>query len=107
MSAGLHRGSTWLADLPPPHGTRPVVIVTRDRAIGLLTNVTVVPVTRTVYGAPTEVELGPPEGMRTDCVAGCDNVATVSKNLLRRRLGELGPVKLEELNGAIRIALDL
>jgi mRNA-degrading endonuclease toxin of MazEF toxin-antitoxin module len=45
--------------------------------------------------------------MRTDCVAGCDNVATVPKNLLRHRLGELGPVKMEELNAAIRIALDL
>jgi mRNA interferase MazF len=107
MRAGLQRGSTWIADLPPPHGIRPVVIVTRDRAIGLLTNVTAVLVTRTVHGAPTEVELGPPEGMRTDCVAGCDNIVTIAKNLLRHRLGELGPEKVRELNGAIRIALDL
>jgi len=84
-----------------------VVIVTRDVAIGVMTNVTAVIVTRTVHGAPTEVELGTHEGLRTDCVAGCDNVVTIPKHLLRRRLGELGPAKVRELNAAIRVALDL
>jgi mRNA interferase MazF len=107
VRGGLHRGSAWIAELPPPFGTRPVVVVTRDLAISFLTNVTIVPVTRTVHGAPTEVELGKPEGMRTDCVASCDNLATISVQLLRHRVGELGPEKLRELNAAIRIALDL
>jgi mRNA interferase MazF len=84
-----------------------VVIVTRDRAIELLTNVTIVPVTRTVSGAPTEVALGPAEGLRTDCVASCDNLGTIAMGLLRHRLGELGPEKIQELNAAVRVALDL
>jgi mRNA interferase MazF len=104
---GLYRGSVWMADLPPPWKRRPVVVVTRDAAIPMLTNVTVVTVTTTVRGIRTEVLLGPAQGLQQKCAAACDNMQTLAVGLLSRRLGELGAAKLEELNAAVRIALGL
>lgn len=63
MTPGLHWGSVWQADLGGGNGRRPVIAVTRDVAIPYLTNVTVVPVTSTVRGIPTEVPLGTEEGL--------------------------------------------
>jgi len=83
------------------------VIVTRDQAIPLLRNVTVVAVTSRARGLATEVPLGPANGLVRDCVANCDNVFTIPKRTLETRRGALGPEELRELNGALRIALEL
>lgn len=104
---GLARGSVWFAAMPEPVGRRPVAVLTRDVAIPHLTNVTVVLVTRTVRCIPSEVPLGPVEGLREECVAGCDNLHTIPCSWLSRRVGALGPAKLDELGRAVRLALDL
>ena len=83
------------------------MIVTRDQAIPLLRNVTVVAVTSRARGLATEVPLGPANGLVRDCVANCDNVFTIPKRTLETRRGALGPEELRELNGALRIALEL
>lgn len=107
MLPGLHRGSVWIAELPEPIGRRPVVILTRDVAIPHLTNVTVSLVTRTVRGVPSEVPLGPEEGLHHECVANCDNIHTVPQRWLARRVGSLGPEKLQGLRRAVQVALDV
>ncbi|HVH21290.1 MAG TPA: type II toxin-antitoxin system PemK/MazF family toxin [Pseudonocardia sp.] len=95
------------AALPAPSGTRSVVILTRETAIPLLRNITIVPVSRTVRDLPTTIELGPEHGLRHDCIVNADNVDTIPKDWLRTRVGELGPKKLDELARAVRTALDL
>lgn len=107
MIPGLARGSVWTAVLQPPSGMRPVVILTRDVAIPLLTNVTVAEVTRSAHGLSTMVPLGPAEGLRHECVVNCDNIVTIPQRLLRKHIGELGPGKVRELAAAIRVALDV
>jgi mRNA interferase MazF len=107
MIGDISRGSVWTATMPEPSGLRPVVVLTRNVAIPVLANVTIVEVTRSVHGLRTEVELGPEEGLRYDCVANCDNLATVPKDWLRSWVGELGPKKLDELARAVRVALDV
>lgn len=82
-------------------------MVTRDRAIPLLANVTVAAVTGTVRGLPTEVPLGPEHGLARECVANCDNLFTIPKNALGRLRGELDPASLERLRTALRIALGI
>jgi len=103
--ADLNRGAIHDVDLPS--GPRPAVVVTRDRAIPLLANVTVAGVTRTVRGLPTEVPVGSRHGLGAESVVNCDNLFTIPKQALGRRRGELDPASLHRLRDALRIALDL
>lgn len=101
----MNRGEVYDAELPG--GSHPAVIVTRDRAIPVLRNVCVAAVTSTIRELPTEVPLGPAQGLARDCVVNCDNLFTLPKRTLRRRRGALGSEELQGLNEALRIALDL
>lgn len=58
-------------------------------------------------GLPSEVALGPAEGLRGSCVASCDNIHTIAMSRLDQRLGALSQGKLDELATAVRLALDL
>jgi mRNA interferase MazF len=82
-------------------------VLTRNRAIPILSNVTVAAITATVRDLPTEVPLGREQGLARDCVVICDNVFTVPKRELGRRRGELDPVSLARLGTDLRIALEL
>jgi len=86
---------------------RPVVVLTRDRAIPILANVTVAAVTGTIRDLPTEVPLGPAQGLAHDCVANCDNLFTIPKRALGGRRGQLDPESLTRLRAALMVALDL
>jgi mRNA interferase MazF len=101
----VNRGDVFNAALPG--GGHPAVIVTRDQAIPLLRNVTVVAVTSRARGLPTEVQLGTDHGLARDCVANSDNLFTIPKRDLETRRGALGPEELRDLNTALRIALEL
>lgn len=81
---GVGRGDVFEAELPDL-GVRPVVVVTRQEAIPVLTRVTVVVVTSTIRGHPAEVPLGPEQGLAQECVANCDDILTIGKERLRRR----------------------
>jgi mRNA interferase MazF len=83
------------------------VVLTRNRAIPLLANITVAAVTRTVRGLPTEVAVGKGEGLSGDAVVNCDNLFTVPKQALRNRRGELGPEQVDRLRLALMTALEL
>jgi mRNA interferase MazF len=101
----VNRGEVYDAALPG--GGHPAVIVTREQAIPLLRNVTVVAVTSRARGLATEVPLGARHGLARDCVANCDTIFTIPKRALGTRRGALGPDELRNLNGALRIALEL
>jgi mRNA interferase MazF len=66
--------------------------------------VLVAPATRTVRGIPTEVSLGPEDGMPETCVLSFDNLTTVPKALLTERITRLPLAKLAELCPALNIA---
>lgn len=83
------------------------MIVTRDRAIPLLGNLTVVGVTSTIRGLATELAIGPEHGLGHESVVNCDNLATLPKAAFAARRGRLDPDALVRLNAALRIALDL
>jgi mRNA interferase MazF len=83
------------------------VLVSRDEAYTVRTRVTVVPLTRTVRGIPTEVRLGPSEGLPKAGVANADEIVTIPRALLRSRITALSPAKFQELDDALRFALAL
>ena len=104
----MNRGDVYWADLGSAAGRRPVVILTRDVAIPVLTLVVAAPVTTTVRGIRSEVQLGPREGLRAECVASCDSLLTVPKQALDPRpVGSLGPDKVMSLDRALRYALEI
>lgn len=103
----MKRGEVWWAELPAPAGRRPVVLLSRDVAYAVRTAVTVAPVTRTIRDIPTEVLLGPEDGLPARCVASLDDITTIPKALLRLRLVELAPSRMAEIEAAISFALDL
>ena len=84
-----------------------MVVLTRDRAIPVLANVTVAAVTGTIRGLPTEVPLGREHGLARECVVNCDNLFTIPKQAVGRRRGELDPESVTGLRIALMIALDL
>ena len=103
----MQRGEVWWADLHGASGRRPVVLVSRDAAYPRRTALTIVPITRTIYGIDTEVRLGPSDGMSADCVANADDVATIPKGWLLNRITVLTREKMEAIAAAIKFALAL
>ena len=87
-------------------GRRPVLVLTRDEALPGLRNVLVALVTRTVRGIPTEVELGPSDGMPVQCAVSVDNLGTVPKALLTEPITRLDPARMRAVCQALRNATD-
>ncbi len=91
----------WWAELPPPVGTRPVVLLSRDAAYEYLQRVLAVEVTSRVRGIPQEILLGAREGLRRRCVANFDNLRAVPKAVLRERTGRLAARRVPEIKRAL------
>ena len=102
------RGDIVWADLGPPAGRRPVCVLTRDAAIEVLTAVTCAPITRTIRGIHSEVEVGPGEGLLESSVIGCDNLITIPITLFDTTpVGHLDLEARINLDEALRYALDI
>lgn len=97
------RGDVWWLELPE-EGRRPVCVLTRDAALPVLRSVLVAMVTRTVRGIPTEVRLGPEDGMPTDCAVSLDNLRTVPRTLLTTRVTALTGVRMNDVCRALAVA---
>lgn len=100
------RGDIVWADLGEPAGRRPVCVLTRDAAIEVLTAITCAPLTRTIRGIKSEVEVGPAQGLPQVSVISCDNLITVPIAVLEApaagRLDLEGRIRLD---AALRYAL--
>jgi mRNA interferase MazF len=66
--------------------------------------VTVAYLTRTIRGIPTEVRLGPDDGVSAECVVSLDNVRTISKTLLGEHMTSLSGARMHEVCRALAIA---
>lgn len=86
---------------------RPVLMLTRELALGALTNVTVAPITTTVRGLHTEVPVGQRNGLDGPSAVSCDNVTTVPSESIGRRIGYLLPEQERQLTEALATAFDL
>lgn len=99
------RGEVWWGEIEAI-GRRPFLVMTRSAAIPVLDNVIAAPVTRTVRNIPTELALGPDDGMPTECAASFDNLRVVPKAYLVDRQCVLEPIRLVEACRALRAAVD-
>ncbi len=103
----MKRCEVWWAELPPPIGRRPVVLLSRDEAYAVRNAVTVAEVTTAIRNIPVEVPIGQEDGLPKRCVVNLDTIVTVRKELLKERITLLSSEKIKEINDAIRFALDI
>ena len=104
----MKRGDVYLVSLEPVVGsetgkTRPAIVVQNDLANRTSPTVTVIPVTsRTDRLFPFQVRLAAEEGgLERSGKALCEQIRTVSRQRLKRRLGQLAPERMEEIRAAL------
>ena len=103
--AGLKRGDVRWYRFGRPDKKRPVVVLTRDSILEYLGETTVAPITRRVRGIPSEVALGPQDGMPETCAVNLDHVQTVARGRLGARITTLDSRRLDEIREALLFAL--
>jgi len=89
----MRRGEIWFA--ATPGGDRPVLVLTRDPVAGRVGSVVVAALTRTRRGLVSELALTPEtDGVPSACVVNFDNVHTVARTALRRRVSRLSAARM-------------
>ena len=92
----MRRGEVWFA--ATPGGDRPVLVLTRDPVADRIGSVVVAALTRTNRGLVSELKLrADRDGVPTDCVVNFDNVHTIARTALRRRVTTLSPARVAEV----------
>jgi mRNA interferase MazF len=109
----VKRGEVWLADLNPTRGseqggTRPVIIFQNDIVSQFSTTVITIPLTTNLRRAslPTCLLIPSGEGgLAQDSVALCYQLRVLDRTRLQRKLGELMPETLTNLEGIVLLTL--
>lgn len=96
----------WWADLPEPAGRRPVLLLTRDAAYSYLNKFVAAEITTTVRGIAVEVVLGTQEGLSKPCAANFDNLRTIARSALTKRIGRVAGRRQVEVKRALGNALE-
>lgn len=104
MARSTEHGEIWETEIGK---LRPVVVVSRDDVGGRRDSTTVAVITSTVRGHPGEVLLDHRDGLPNVCVINCDDLHSIRKTRLERRIGRLSETKIEALDDALRFALQL
>lgn len=101
----MTRGEVWWLEHPDV-GRRPACIVARANAVPVMNRVLVAPATRRARGIPTEVALGPDDGMPAECVLSLGNVQPIPKAMLTERITRLSIARMREVCRALGVATD-
>jgi mRNA interferase MazF len=113
MTAQLKRGEVWLADLDPTQGseqagTRPVIIFQNDIVSQFSTTTIAIPLTTNQRRAllPICLLINQGEGGLTqDSVALCFQMRVLDKTRLVRKLGQLNPDTITQLENVVLLTL--
>ena len=108
----VKRGELYYADLSPvvgseQGGVRPVLVVQNDTGNKYSPTIIAAAVTSKIGKArlPTHIELPGAFGLAKDSVILLEQIRTIDKKRLMRRIGERPPAPLRRVNRAIHIRL--
>ena len=107
----MNRGDLFLVEKASRNDTkrqRVFVVVSRQVLIdSSYSTVVCAPVYSSSEGISTQVTVGIDEGLKHQSCIRCDELISIRKSDLTNYIGRLSAEKLEELNAALRIALDV
>jgi len=99
----VHRGSK-----NDPKDFRVFAIISRQVVLdSKFSTATCAPVYSVHDGLSTQVDVGIEEGLKGDSSIHCDELVSIPKSMLTDYVGRLSSAKVERLNEALRIALEL
>jgi mRNA interferase MazF len=101
----MTRGEVRWYRFRAPDKRRPVVVLTRDSLLEYLNEVTIAPITSTIRDIPSEVVVGPQDGVPRYCAINLDHVQTVSKVQLGEVITTLTNARMSEVREALLFAL--
>ena len=101
----MNQYEIWWADLPKPAGRRPVLLLSRPSAYSYLHKFIVAEITTTIRGIRIEIAVGNREGLSKHCVVNCDNLRTIARSALVKKVGNLSPSRYPEVKRAVGYAL--
>lgn len=109
------RGDIYFADLSPvvgseQGGSRPVLILQNDIGNKYSTTTIVAAITSRINKAklPTHIEIpGKPFGLHKDSVILLEQIRTIDKRRLIRKIGVLGSPEMAQVDTGLKISLDL
>jgi mRNA interferase MazF len=101
----MRRGEIRWYRFRAPDKRRPVLILTRDSILEYLGEVTVAPITSTIRNIPSEVALGPDDGLPQRCAVNLDHVQTVAKDRLGGIVTSLPAAKMAAVRDALLFAI--
>ena len=104
MAGSPNRGEIWMYEFSPPDKRRPVLVLTRSESIRYLSHVTIAPLTRTIRGGPSQVELGVEVGLKGPSAVNLHQVTTVPKSTLRRFVGAVSAAEMDAVCRAMGFA---
>lgn len=107
----MKRGELYRVAKPSardPKRFRVFVIVSRQALIeSRYSTVICAPIYTNYRGLATQVQVGINEGLKHTSSIHCDELVSLPKSFLTDYIGELSSEKIESLNQALRIALDI
>ena len=107
------RGEVWLVNWNPARGSeqagkRPALVIQNDIGNEKASTTIVAAISGSVKLYPMNVKIDPPEGgLERSSIVKTSQILTVSKERLEKRLGQISAKKMEEINRAIKLSLDL
>jgi mRNA interferase MazF len=102
----LDRGDVVYIEIPGV-GLHPATIVSRQESIAIRSDVTVALITSSIRGLPAEVPVNSDDGLEHASVINCDQLWTLPKRAVVKRVRPLRYEKMRRLDNALAIALGL
>lgn len=112
-AAAPNRGEVWLVDFTPGRGSeqrgiRPALVVQNDVGNAYAATTIVAAITSTLKIYPVTVALERGEGgLARRSIVNLAQLLTVAKERLQRRLGSLSAERMDAVDRAIRVSLDV